>query len=338
MNILKKSLSFLLSGIFCVSASVYPTADAVHTDLQLVTPKNYSALRTCYLYNYKGNKFYENGYKAIYDVHIKVDSKGFTIGETPQIYQVSSEIVTGISSVLDNGDGSYVEADVIGFEPAQMDQVTLEFPINGNYITKVYSSTNVTIDFELNIKNAEISSNSSDKTPPQLTITIPEIKKYNPTNGITLNIKSNELCYMEIEGKKYNNMCNGVNHKVYSDGVYKISAVDINGNPTEMSYTVDIINKLTTTTTTTTKTTTKTTTTTTTAPQAKIIYGDANMDGIVSISDAAAIFQFIGNPDKYYLSAEAEKNADCFEPGSGVTVNDAIAIQQYDAKIKTSLP
>ncbi len=344
MNYFKKSFSFFLSGILLVSASVYPTADAVYTDLQLVKPKNYSTLRTCCKYDYSYAKYYDNGYKAVYDIHVKVDSEGFKIGQAPQLYQQSSEYITGISSILDNGDGSYIYADVVGFEPAQFDYLTLEFPQNGEYKTVVDASTDVSTDFYLNVKNAVLSCNSSDKTPPQLTVTLPEVLKYNPAKGITVNIKSNEMCYIEIDGNKYNNMCNGVNYKVHSDGVYKISATDINGNPTEMSFTVDIINKLTTTTTTktTTTTTTKkvttTTTTTTTTPQTKVVYGDANVDGKVSISDAAAIFQFLGNPDKYYLSAEALKNADCFEPGSGITVNDAIAVQQYDAKIITILP
>ncbi|MBR5514411.1 MAG: hypothetical protein IKV85_10585, partial [Ruminococcus sp.] len=242
MNIFKKSLSFFLSGIICVSTSVCPIVDAVHTDLQLVTPKNYSTLRTSCLYDYSHIKYHDNGYNAVYDVHVKVDSEGFSINKSPQIYQSSSETVTGISSVLDNGDGSYIEADVVGFEPAQMDYLNLEFPQNGDYYTEVYASTDVTLDFVISVTKAIISNNSPDKTSPQLTITLPEIKTYNSSKGITVNIKSNELCYMEIDGKKYDNLCNGVKHKVYSDGTYKISAVDINGNPTETSFTVDIIN------------------------------------------------------------------------------------------------
>ena len=69
-----------------------------------------------------------------------------------------------------------------------------------------------------------------------------------------------------------------------------------------------------------------------------ILYGDANCDGKVTIADATAILQSIGNADKYSLSKNGQKNADCCNSGDGITVADALAIQQYDAKIITKLP
>jgi mannan endo-1,4-beta-mannosidase len=96
-------------------------------------------------------------------------------------------------------------------------------------------------------------------------------------------------------------------------------------------------NPQTTKTTTATKTTTKPDITTTTVSD-DILYGDANCDGTVTIADAAAIFQAIGNADKYSLSEKGEKNADCSEPGGGITAADAIAIQKFDAKQIAELP
>ena len=60
--------------------------------------------------------------------------------------------------------------------------------------------------------------------------------------------------------------------------------------------------------------------------------GDANCDNIQSMADAAAIFQAIGNPDKYALSDLGEFNADyaC----DGLTADDAIAIQKKIAGIE----
>ena len=58
------------------------------------------------------------------------------------------------------------------------------------------------------------------------------------------------------------------------------------------------IDSTTTTTTASSTTTTTATTTTTTAPKAKTP-GDANLDGNVSVADAVAIMQFLGNKDKY---------------------------------------
>ena len=64
-----------------------------------------------------------------------------------------------------------------------------------------------------------------------------------------------------------------------------------------------------------------------------IIDGDANNDSAVSIADAAAILQYIANPDKYQLSENGMIAADVVGNGNGITVDDAIAIQKLDAKI-----
>lgn len=62
-----------------------------------------------------------------------------------------------------------------------------------------------------------------------------------------------------------------------------------------------------------------------------VLYGDANCDKVVSIADATAILQSIGNPDKYALSEEGAVNADIADTGNGITVDDAITIMQIDA-------
>lgn len=68
------------------------------------------------------------------------------------------------------------------------------------------------------------------------------------------------------------------------------------------------------------------------------LLGDANNDGIVDIADATRILQAIGNGDKYGLTPVQEANADCYDPGSGITALDALAIQKLDAKVISSLP
>ncbi len=79
-----------------------------------------------------------------------------------------------------------------------------------------------------------------------------------------------------------------------------------------------------------------TTTTPVETPTVGII-GDANCDGVVTMADAAAIFQSIGNPDKYALSEQGRKNADV-SGGEGVTASDAISIQKLVAGVISSLP
>ena len=98
----------------------------------------------------------------------------------------------------------------------------------------------------------------------------------------------------------------------------------------------------TTTTTATTTTTTETTTTETTTTVSETtsttggldytIAGDVNGDGNVTVADAVAILQFIGNKDKYQLDAQGKKNADV-DGVPGVTPNDALTILKVDAGI-----
>ncbi len=59
--------------------------------------------------------------------------------------------------------------------------------------------------------------------------------------------------------------------------------------------------------------------------------GDANHDKVMTIADAAAIFQSLANPDKYQLSEQGKFNAD--SKGDGLTVDDAVRIQKKLAGI-----
>ncbi len=95
-----------------------------------------------------------------------------------------------------------------------------------------------------------------------------------------------------------------------------------------------------TTTTTTTTSTTTTTTTTTTIPNPQVTgkAGDANGDGQVNMADAVLIMQSISNPDKYRIDDKNRENADVYQKGSGVTSQDALAIQKYVLKLIDTLP
>ena len=123
-----------------------------------------------------------------------------------------------------------------------------------------------------------------------------------------------------------------------------------------------------TTTTTTTTTTTETTTTTTEAttttipettattettqppvtsmPPQEVLWGDANCDGNVDMSDAVLIMQVFSNPDKYGITGSAEGhitekgriNGDVSENGNGLTNKDALAIQKFCLELIDKLP
>ncbi len=112
---------------------------------------------------------------------------------------------------------------------------------------------------------------------------------------------------------------------------------------------------VTTTTTTTTTTVEETSTTTTTEPAQTstetetapsesatgvggYAYGDANCDGSVNMGDVVAIMRSQADPDNFSLTPEGRAVADVYGNGDGVTNNDALAIQKFEAGIYTSLP
>ena len=77
--------------------------------------------------------------------------------------------------------------------------------------------------------------------------------------------------------------------------------------------------------------------TTASAASTDYVYGDANLDGTVDMSDVVLIMQSLANPDKYGLGGTDENaitsqgiaNADVDKNIAGVTTNDALVIQQY---------
>lgn len=74
------------------------------------------------------------------------------------------------------------------------------------------------------------------------------------------------------------------------------------------------------------------------ASAADTLYGDANCDGKVTIADATAIVQALGNEDEYALSEEGKNNADVYNRGDGVSGMDAVSIQKIEAGLLTTLP
>ncbi|MCM1315316.1 MAG: carbohydrate-binding domain-containing protein [Alistipes senegalensis] len=68
------------------------------------------------------------------------------------------------------------------------------------------------------------------------------------------------------------------------------------------------------------------------------VYGDANLDGKVSVADAVLIMQALSNPNDYKLSEQGADNADVYNRGDGVTTMDALSIQKIDINLISSLP
>ncbi|WP_294751520.1 carbohydrate-binding domain-containing protein [uncultured Ruminococcus sp.] len=82
------------------------------------------------------------------------------------------------------------------------------------------------------------------------------------------------------------------------------------------------------------------------AAAADTLYGDANCDGTVDMSDAVLIMQSLANPGKYGVNGTDSKHitqvgidfADVCENGNGLTTNDALSIQNYLLGNIKSLP
>ena len=77
-----------------------------------------------------------------------------------------------------------------------------------------------------------------------------------------------------------------------------------------------------------------------------ILYGDANLDSNVDVSDAVLVMQSMANPDKYgergndpgHLTEQGRKNADVSGNGDGITSKDALAIQKFKLGLISELP
>ncbi len=65
-----------------------------------------------------------------------------------------------------------------------------------------------------------------------------------------------------------------------------------------------------------------------------VMYGDANEDGFLDMSDAVMIMQSISNPAKFRLSDKGKVNADVAGGSDGVTNADALAIQKHLLQLK----
>ncbi|MDE5771552.1 MAG: cellulose 1,4-beta-cellobiosidase [Ruminococcus sp.] len=66
------------------------------------------------------------------------------------------------------------------------------------------------------------------------------------------------------------------------------------------------------------------------------MWGDADVNNEVNISDAVLIMQSIANPDQYKISPQGKLNADVVDNGGGITNSDALAIQYVEAKTITN--
>ena len=86
--------------------------------------------------------------------------------------------------------------------------------------------------------------------------------------------------------------------------------------------------------------------TTASAASGDFVYGDANCDGSVKMSDAVLIMQSLSNASRFgtegtdptHITEEGEDRADVADRGNGITAMDALSIQRYLLGMITELP
>ena len=69
-----------------------------------------------------------------------------------------------------------------------------------------------------------------------------------------------------------------------------------------------------------------------------IVWGDADLSGVVSIDDVVTILCYSSDKSKFPLEAKALRNADVYQNGDGVSANDAVSVQKLLALQLDSLP
>jgi len=70
----------------------------------------------------------------------------------------------------------------------------------------------------------------------------------------------------------------------------------------------------------------------------EIIYGDADLDGEVKMSDVIKVMCYASNKQAYPLDEEALNNCDVYQRGDGVDTSDALSIQKKVAQLIETLP
>ncbi len=68
------------------------------------------------------------------------------------------------------------------------------------------------------------------------------------------------------------------------------------------------------------------------------LWGDANVNGDVEVADAILIMAHVVNPESYPLYDAGPYNADVYQHGDGIGINDAVSVQKLITKLINELP
>lgn len=152
--------------------------------------------------------------------------------------------------------------------------------------------------------------------------------KWDPTNDWSYQgITKCPDTYSDGSETKTDHIC------VYSNGVL-VGGIEPDGT----TVTEPATDPTTTTNITTTKAAVTTTKTVTTTAASSNVYGDANADGKVDISDVVLIRRYLINSKKYPITAKGLVNCDVHSQGNGINAQDAVAVQQFVFGTVKALP
>ena len=211
-------------------------------------------------------------------------------------------------------------------------------PVSGGYIHNFTENGTQSSFYSItgNLSDAKGTVNYDGKTLTRcLKIETATAVSFNaPSNGRLTLVFTEPAATIKIDGTKYTSSGNGIISADLSAGAHTVAKADA-ANLFYMVFSPSTVQPVVTTTTTTAPVTTSPVTT---FEPYNGKAGDANGDGEVELADAIFIMQSLANPDKYQIRPELRVNADVYERGSGITANDALAIQKYLLGLVPALP
>lgn len=211
-------------------------------------------------------------------------------------------------------------------------------PVSGGYIHNFTENGTQSSFYSItgNLSDAKGTVNYDGKTLTRcLKIETATAVSFNaPSNGRLTLVFTEPAATIKIDGTKYTSSGDGIISADLSAGAHTVAKADA-ANLFYMVFSPSTVQPVVTTTTTTAPVTTSPVTT---FEPYNGKAGDANGDGEVELADAIFIMQSLANPDKYQIRPELRVNADVYERGSGITANDALAIQKYLLGLVPALP
>ena len=331
---MKKFLSLLLGGVLSISSMVSAGTSAIAADtdetggftLEEVEASEIKPVLSVSVDDVKGGKVFDLADAAGKKVHVKLDVKGadkkYCSTQIWFFYDASLKIEMNQFGELDIEKGNALKG-LSGSFPEAVDAKEADGrAMNGLFLSSMgkgdYGLDGTMWEFDLVVP---ADAKAGDVFPIDI--------RYNYGRGYGLFInnvsdKKGELmsAYAFTKGiynKTYNN-----NFTASAENTEKCPALAVIDKSYDAYIAIAGGQPVVT------ATTTSTTVTTSTKSADALFYGDANTDGKVSVADAVAILQHLGNRDRYGLKGQGLVNADV-DGNAGITGKDALVIQQVDA-------